>query len=633
MSMERKALRANWSLGVGLEVLVRWATPGDGRPRCRPSYRQLGWGCLLSLAGWMELVVADQPLATSDPPRGAIRLAAPEPEQRRQALTEALTAWNALTQRLSSRATGVVLRKEWELDAIGESLQQAPLDWRTLQAQEASLRRFAPGSLQAELDHLRASLRRLTRLENLAVQTPEVVEQQLEQLMRYAALPTEKILPGEEREIRALFETVCSALPDEADIQRLHRQLSRPNSYLWIDRDTVLKATPTSFSIPIRFATCEQGASIVASGTLHAKLSFSFPPRGDEIALRACIEGNGCVDVRGDRNRLHVQTQLLPRIVAAETARLRSTGIQADSPQVHVDIRSQATRVNLDGLLGKLRLVENLAGRVVTRLLKENEPKISKQLEEAIQKRADEEVQDGIYRIQSLLKSGVWDRVESLGFEPDIHLKSSEDGLRCDTDYSRPTQLGALSYPPPVPHEYRSRLDQLVCVHQSTVNNLVDLLSGIRIDEVTIRSLIEGQFKVSSSDWRQLPTGRIPSAMTLSPSQSLRVDFSADGIDLRLPLAGCEMAGQVVAREAVILDLRYEVDRQAPQRRLRRTRRDLTSETDLGNLGDWNQVIDQIFPASFEPLQRVGSKTASPPATLRYLEIADGWLVHGLGRN
>jgi hypothetical protein len=59
----------------------------------------------------------------------------------------------------------------------------------------------------------------------------------------------------------------------------------------------------------------------------------------------------------------------------------------------------------------------------------------------------------------------------------------------------------------------------------------------------------------------------------------------------------------------------------------------LTSETDLGNLGDWNQVIDQIFPASFEPLQRVGSKTASPPATLRYLEIADGWLVHGLGRN
>jgi hypothetical protein len=633
MSMERKALRAYQGLSVRFETLLRWVPPGSGRSGGRPRWRQLGWGCLLSLTGSMEMLVAAQPIPTTHDRREAIQLASPTPEQRRQALAEALAAWQALTQRLSSQATGVVLRKEWELDAIGEVLQQAPLDWQTLQAREGSLRRFAPGSLQSELDRLRAALRRLSRLENLAGQTPAVVGQQLAQLRHYAAIPAETLSASEEREIRTLYAAVCSALPDEADIQRLHRQLSRPNSYLWIDRETILKATQTSFSVPIQFATCEQGASITASGTLQARLSFSLPPRGDEIALRACIEGHGCVDVRGDRNRLHVQTQLLPRIVAAETAHLRPTGIHADSPQVHIDIRSQATRVNLDGLLGRLRLVENLAGRVVTRLLKENEPKISKQLEETIQKRADEEVQDGTYRIQALLKSGVWDRVESLGFEPEIQLKSSEDGLRCDTDYSRPAQLGALTFPPPVPHEYRSRLDQLVCVHQSTVNNLVDLLSGIRIDEVTVRSLIEGQFKVSSPDWRQLPTGRIPSALSLSPSGLAQVEFSTHGIDLRLPLAACEMVGEVVAREPLLLDLRYEVDRQSSQRRLLRTRCDLTGQTDIENPGPWKLVIDQLFPTSFEPLQRAGSKEASPPATLRYLEIADGWLVHGLGRD
>ncbi|MFN9911872.1 MAG: hypothetical protein ACK53L_04770, partial [Pirellulaceae bacterium] len=73
--------------------------------------------------------------------------------------------------------------------------------------------------------------------------------------------------------------------------------------------------------------------------------------------------------------------------------------------------------------------------------------------------------------------------------------------------------------------------------------------------------------------------------------------------------------------------------RQSSQRRLLRTRCDLTGQTDIENPGPWKLVIDQLFPTSFEPLQRAGSKEASPPATLRYLEIADGWLVHGLGRN
>ncbi len=549
------------------------------------------------------------------------------------AQTESVLAWESLSQKLSATATGVVLRKHLRFDELGDILRQPSWDgkWQDVESHERALWQFVPGTVHAEVDRFRSMFQRLIRLRKLAAKSPQDVERLLSPLLNFASRKTSSISRAEEEEVRDLYRRVSSLLPEEGDIHYLHEKLSYPNSYMFVNREFVLRDAQRTFTVPVRYATQQQGASLSMDGTFSARISFHLPFSNESIAVCACVDGQGCVSVKGDRKRLHAQTAIYPTVLASQTSRLSDYGIRSDSPQVQVDLRAKKADVRFDGLLGKLGFFERLTGRLIDRLISENQSKIADQLQTAIRTRANEEIQDVTFRIQSLLKNRVWDRVESLGFQPKVEFISNIDGIHCRTDYSRLNQLGALVSAPPPPSDYPSHFDSMLCLHESTVNNLMDLFQGTRIDELTLRSLVEGQFKMTSKDWQNAPAGRIPSAITLSNGEFPKLKLSDNTIEVVLPLRACELDDKVPEQADCKILVRYKLDLQSDHPRLLRTHREFLGTSSSWNANTWTAVIDHILPTSLEPLQRIRRGTEKPSSTRHYLRIMDGWLFHGIG--
>lgn len=562
-----------------------------------------------------------------------IRIAIPTPTELSIAQTESVRAWESLSQKLSATATGVVLRKKLRLSELEDILRQPSWDgkWQEVETHERALWHFVPGTLQAEVDRFRSLFQRLIRLRKLAAKSPPDVERLLSPLLNFASRKTSSISQAEEEEIRDLYRLVSSLLPEEGDIHYLHERLSRPNSYMFVNRELVLRDAQRTFTVPVRYATQQQGASLSMHGEFSARISFQLPYSNESIVVRGCVDGQGCVSVNGDRKHLHAQTAIYPTVLASQTSRLGDYGIRSESPQVYVDLRAQKADVRFDGLLGKLGLFERLTGRLIDRLISEHQSKIADQLQTAIRTRADDEIQDITFRIQSLLKNRVWDRVESLGFQPKVEFISNIDGIHCRTDYSRLNQLGALVSAPPPPSDYPPHFDSMLCLHESTVNNLMDLFQGTRVDELTLRSLVEGQFKMTSQDWQNTPAGRIPSAITLSNSEFPQLRLLDNTIEVVLPLQACELDDQEPEQADCKILVRYKLDRRSDHPRLLRTHREFLGTSSSLNARTWTAVIDQMLPTSLEPLQRISRGTEKPSSTRHYLRIMDGWLFHGIG--
>ena len=549
------------------------------------------------------------------------------------ATAEVEKALNRLRQDLSEQAIGVILSKELQIDRLASELHQDPPDAMVLNSVERSLRRILPGKVQRTTDELRARVAKLAYLLNLSPTGLNIARQSIATIRDH--LQNEQLGQSHigDRKLRQAFAELTQHHPSDVDIALLGKGISGANYSSLIKKDFLKTLSKQSFDLPIHLRECKDGTSIVGNGKLNIALSLELPPSNGEITMIVNATGTGQIEVAADRNRVHVCGQLSPQIQGQQPLHIRPSQISGDAPSVHAHLNTKLTQVKIDGLLGRLRITERLASRVIQNKLDANERSVAEKIEKEVQERVQEEGFDLSYRINGLIQHGVWDRIQSLDYQPEVDMQSDSQGIRTNTRLVGRNQLGALSKRPEIPPDRFQQLDLITWVHESAVNNIFDSFSGLRLDEATVRGLWETQLKLTSEDWKKLPPARIPAVITFADQLPLKVRFVTQGIELRLRVTSCEIDGHVrdnVPREIAV---RYLVANTADGAEFSRQSLIFPDGLQDDQAAVWTQALDLFFGKIIRPMPKFRNSSFSSFLRLGYLNLNGGWLVIGAARS
>lgn len=305
------------------------------------------------------------------------------------------------------------MSKQLELSVLERELQQTPPNPVTLRQAEKSLRRILPGRIQITVDELRKQIYLLARqLSGSAVDQADLnkaIEILTSQLREGNATADEV----DETTIRNAFRTIASNHVDIAQVALLRNQLSLPNYLSRVRSDFLIHESYRSFTIPIEFRKCTDNTSIAGIGEFKVDLSLEIPPSSSESFLRICADGKGMIDVTAQRSKATVCATIKPRINGSQGVHLRVKDISADQPCLKAALNTNLTGGNIDGILGRSRLVQNVVQRAVQKKLTDNDPALAKQIEMTVASRVEEEAYQLAYRINGLIRHGVWDRSTS----------------------------------------------------------------------------------------------------------------------------------------------------------------------------------------------------------------------------
>jgi hypothetical protein len=420
--------------------------------------------------------------------------------------------------------------------------------------------------------------------------------------------------------------------PSVEDLETLRKRLSFANYSSLIKKDFLTTLANRSFELPVHFREHQASTAIVGDGKFKVALSLGLPLSIGESRLVVFAKGTGQIDVSADRGRAHVRARIFPSIKGAQGLSIRADQVAGDSPHVAARLRTHLSSVQLDGLLGRCGLIERVAARAVQKKLSESDQSLADQIERSVQARVEEEGFDLAYRINGLLRLGVWDRIQSLDFEPDVRLQNDAEGIRSDIHYARKDQFAALSQKPEIPREIYSNLDLVSWVHESVANNAFEALKGVRVDEATIRGLWRVEFKLTSDDWEQTQAARIPAVIELADQSPLKVRFLPQGVELVLRATACEVDDFVLDVPASELQIRYRLDADTRGIQINREHVGIPEQLSNEQKAIWMKAIDRFFPRSARPLPKFSNASASQFLRLSYLKSSQGWIVAGASR-
>lgn len=551
----------------------------------------------------------------------------------RLAVVEVEEALNRLRKELSEQAIGVILNNELQIDRLASELQKDLPDATFLNRMERSLRRILPGRVQRTTDELRAKVANLAKLLSLTPAGLDMARQSIATIRDH--LQNEQLRQTRigDSELRQAFVELVSRHPSVLDIATLGTSIAGANYSSLIKKEFLTSMSQRSFELPIHLRECKDGTSVGGDGKMHIALSLELPTSNGEIRMIVNATGTGKIDVSADRKRIHACAQLSTQIQGQQSLHIRPSQISGDSPVINAHLSTQLTQVKMDGLLGRLRLSEKVVSRAIQSRLEANDKSVSDQIERTVQKRVEDEGYDLAYRINGLIQHGVWDRIHSLDFQPDVQLQNNLQGIRSDTHVVSRNQLGALSKRPDIPADTVKNLDLITWVHESAVNNIFDLFTGIRLSEDTIRGLWETELKLTCDDWKTLQPARIPSVITLADQSSLELRFIPQGVEVRLRVTSCEVDGRVEDTGTRELGLRYHIENGAHGAQFFRQSLEFPNELSAEKRAIWTKTLDLFFGKTIRPMPKFRNASFSPFLQLGYLNISEGWLVVGAARS
>lgn len=286
----------------------------------------------------------------------------------------------------------------------------------------------------------------------------------------------------------------------------------------------------------------------------------------------------------------------------------------------------------MDGLLGRCTLIEKIASQAVQKRLTANDTSLSEQIERTVRARVEDEGFELAYRVNGLIRHGLWDRIASLDFAPNVRLQNNSQGIRSDIDYTRKDQLGALSPPPEIPSKVYPNLDLITWVHESVANNALDSLNGMRLDEATIRGVWRVELKLTNDDWEKIQPAKIPAVITLANRSPLTLRFLPQSIELQLRAAACEVDGHVEDVQARELRIQYRLDEDA--RGLQFARQEIEFPESLPSVEEaiWLKALERFFPKTVRPLPKFRNTGFPQFLRIGYLNVSRGWIVAGVSR-
>jgi hypothetical protein len=549
------------------------------------------------------------------------------------AVADVEEALDRLRESLSEQAIGTILSKELQIDRLATELQKDLPDAIVLSGIERSLRRLLTGKVQRPTDELRAKVANLAKLLCLSPEGLNIARQSIATIRDHLQNEQLRQSPIGDRELRQAFADLTHHHPSDLDIAMLGQKLSGANHSSLIKKEFLTTVSQRSFELPIHLSECQDGTSIVGSGKMHIAISLELPPGNGEIPMIVNATGTGLIQVAADRNRIHICGQVSPQIRGQQPLHIRPSQISGDAPTVNAHLRTKLTQVKIDGLLGRLRVTERLASRVIQSKLDANERSVSEKIEKTVQERVQEEGFDLSYRINGLIQHGVWERIQSLDYKPEVQMQSDSQGVHTSTRFVGRNQLGALTKLPEIAPDRYQQLDLITWVHESAINNMFDSFGSIRLDEATVRGLWETEFKLTSEDWKNLPPARIPAVITLADQSPLKVRFFNQGIEVGLRATSCELDGRVrdnVPREFAV---RYLVANTAHGAEFLRQPLILPDGLQDETIAVWTQTLDLFFGKTIRPKPKFRNSSFSSFLRVGYLNLNDGWLVIGVARS
>jgi len=546
---------------------------------------------------------------------------------------EAITAAAALRAALEAGPLGVILVPELELDWLDAELARDPPKSAQLGNLERTLRKFLPGRGQDSLDQLRLRVGRLARLARLAEVGPAAAVARATLDLHLGA--PRNASPVADDDLRDAFAAIADVAADdvsESEVRQLQQRLSAPNLSVLLTRDYVQSISKQTFTQPVEFQERRADTAIKGRGEVSVAISVSVPESAGENRLIVEARGTGRITATADRRRVHVTARAVPQVTGSDTVRLTPRTVVVESPQVAARFSTRVQNLQVAGLVGRCRLVQRIASHAVQEAVSSNDPAVAKQIERTVATRVEEEAAALAYKINGLLRWGVWERLAAVDFTPEVRLANDPLGMRSDTWYAGANQLGAVSPRPEIPAADLARLDIVTWAHESAVNNSLAVLSGLRLDEATVRGLWVVQCKLWSDEWDALPPARIPAVITLATARPLEVRVVPDGIRVVLRATGCERDGRVIDAGPREIRLRYRLARDADGWHFARGDAEIDAPLAAGRAAAWQETLGLFCGRVIRPLPRYRPSGVSQHLKMGYIDVRDGWLVVGATR-
>ncbi len=541
-------------------------------------------------------------------------------------------ALRSLNVALATQALGVILSPELQLERLGSELGKVQPDVPALRSIERALRRLLPGKLQPATDQLRQRVASLARLLSLTPAGVERARQAITTIRAHSQNELWRQTRDGERQLRQAFADLQAYHPSIRDIEAIRSRLSIANYSSLIKREFLETVAQREFEIPVHFHDCQDGTAIAATGQVRVALCLELPVSSGESQLLFHVTGSGPIHVSADRQRIHVGAQVQPDVHGLQRLHLWPEKIAGDSPAVDARLSTRLTQIDIDGLLGRLKVTEKLASRIFRRRLDAAEGPLADQIERTARERVEEASYDIAYRINGLIKQGVWDRIRSLDFKPEVHLQNDAAGIRTATQVVGENQLGALSPQPTIPLSEYHELDLISWIHESAVNNIFDSLSEFRLDEATMRGLLETELKLTCDDWHNRPPARIPAVITMADESPLQLRFVTTGVEVRLRAKACEVDGRVVDAVVREFTLSYRLESDAQGTLFTRQAIAFPHELSAAQIAIWTETLDLYFGQTMRPAPKFRNSSFPDFLRLGYVSFSEGWLVVGASR-
>lgn len=556
----------------------------------------------------------------------------PAPATMELSVKKATEILGRLQSELAEHAFGVVLSKELLLDELAQELKLESPNADKLRQIEGSLRRILPGHVQKTVDELRNRIRLLSRQISYAAEDRPDFHNALEVLTHYLRDTSSTLSEWEETKIRNAFHTLADQHIDIDRVALLRNHLSQPNYLSRVRSEFLIRESKQSFAIPIEFCKSIDNTTIAGDGNFQVHLALEIPPSHSDSFLRLHANGKGFINVTAQRTKAQVCATIEPKINGSQGVHLRVKDISADPPWVKAALQTNLTGVNIDGILGKSRIVQNVAKRAVQKKLSDNDTALAAQIEKTVASRVEEEAYQLAYKINGVIRHGVWDRLGSLDFIPDVKIYNDERSIHNKTVFARLDQLGALQPPPIIPPALDPILDITTWVHESATNNVFQSLGGKKIDEATLRGLLQVECKLTSDEWERVQPAKEPTVLSLANDSPLKLRFLPDVVEFNLHVEGLEWAGRPQDVKPCQLKIGYRLDFDIQGIRFTRQEIEFSESVTPEDQQAWMKAFDGFLPKVIRPLPRFNNRLFKPFIRVEYLKIDSGWIVVGASR-
>lgn len=529
---------------------------------------------------------------------------------------------------LKTSAVGYALTIDLGLASLELLLQNPTLDEDKLRNFEERLRLITPGPHQAALNQLQAQVSECRRL---FATNAETLAKARDGITTLRSNCNENFhSQGNPKEITAAFASLYTVAIDPHSLRRLQTAISIPNVQTQYRTRSLEKLGHRNFQFPIQSATCSDQTTIQTEGTAVVSMLPRFSPSSQSIPLSIQVEGRGDLNAIATRSSARVSANLTTAVQGIQSIELHPFSVDRQSPWIDAQVTSQLEAVHLEGHIGRSRLIRNIVGRVIERKLTEQEPQLSRKLEQAISQRAAEEGEKLAFKIDRLLSQSIWARLESVRFSPEVSLTSTSTYLTSRSLYAYPDQLGALEPPPEVPSQLNDQLDWTTHTHESAINNVCSKLRGFNLEEATMRGIWQVQLKLTNAAWDTPQSATIPAMIIFQDVEPIRIEFREHHLKFLLTLQTAKLASTSNSFPPITTTFTYSLASGPKQFQIVRSAFSLPPSLSTIEELAWREVLTRFFPDTLEPIPKFRPSMWENFVSLRYLNAENGWLSVGL---